>query len=119
MRGGKSRASGSGEILPGECETAALVTINNENGTGSAVDMRFVDAVAGLGFVASRVERNGILNAQKASEGFTLTGTAQAGSAVIAEIEGTSYNAIVTGTAWSPVIGAGVVGAENTTLISW
>jgi hypothetical protein len=90
MRGGKSRASGSGEILPGECETEALITIINENGTGLAVDMLTVDTVAGLGFVASRVERDGIINAQEASDGFTLTGMADAGSAVVVEVEGAS-----------------------------
>ena len=81
--------------------------------------MLVVDTVEGLGFVVSRAEGNRIINAQEASEGSTLTGTVEAGSTIVVKIEGTSYDAVVAGPAWSPVIGAGVVGVANATFISW
>ena len=97
------------DILPGEYETEVSVTITNENGSGTAADMLIVDTVAGLGFETSTVEGDGIINAAEATDGFTLTGTTEEGSSVVVTIDGVDYDAVVTGTAWTLVVGAGVV----------
>lgn len=97
------------EILPGEYETDVSVVITNENGSGTATDVLIVDTIAGLGFDTSTVEGEGIINAAEAVDGFTLTGTTEAGSSVVVTIDGVDYDAVVTGTSWTLVVGAGVV----------
>lgn len=72
-----------GTIAEGEYSTDVTIVATDAFGNSTTVsDMLVVDSVASVTMETATVETDGVINAVEASDGVTLTGTAQPGSTV-------------------------------------
>ncbi|WP_237062141.1 Ig-like domain-containing protein [Loktanella sp. M215] len=99
----------AGQLPEGEYDLPVKVIVTNEGGSATDTDTLDVDTVATVTFDASKVETDGTVNFVEETDGVVLNGTTQAGSTVIVQFGGASYNAVVTGTNWSLNVPAGVL----------
>ena len=95
-------------MLPeGEYDMPVSVTVTNAGGSATAADVLDVDTVAFVTFDASTVEMDGTVNFVEESDGVVLSGTTQAGSTVVVNFGGQTYDATVTGDTWTLNVPAG------------
>jgi len=100
---------GPDDIDTGEYETPIDVTITNEGGTTTTTDTLVVDTIIGVETNALG-GTDGVVNAVEYGTGVTLTGTVTGGDSVVVEIDGTEYEATVTGNTWSIDVATSVLG---------
>ncbi len=97
------------EVADGEYEQDISVTVTNEGGSATADDALVVDTVVNVTIETETVETDGTINFAEESDGFTLTGTVDAGSTVTVTFGGNTYDATVSGGTWSLDVAAGVI----------
>lgn len=97
------------EVPDGDYEQDISITVTNEGGTATAVDVLVVDTEANVTIDTASVETDGTINFVEEADGFALTGTTDAGSSVTVTFNDTTYEAVVTGTTWSLSVDAGVI----------
>ncbi len=86
----------AGTLTDGEYDTGVTVVARDAFGNSTTItDVLVVDTVAELTINDSTVEGDGTVNALEASDGITLTGTAQAGSTVEVTFNGITRAATV------------------------
>lgn len=100
-----------GEIDTGTYETPVKVIIRDEEDDLEIVidDTLVVDTEVSVTFDEDKVGGNGTVNFVEEGDGVTLTGTVEPGSTVIVTIEGMSFEATVTGGAWSLLLPPGTL----------
>ena len=97
------------ELPEGEYEAGVTITVTDGELTASASDVLVVDTVADVSVEVETVETDGVINSEEETDGFTLTGSTQEGSSVVVTIDGTDYDATVTGSGWSVDLPGGVI----------
>ncbi|MEJ6397883.1 Ig-like domain-containing protein [Yoonia sp. 208BN28-4] len=97
------------DVPGGEREVDVTVTIETDDGTATTTDTVIIDTVTTVTFENEIVETDGTINLVEESDGFTLTGTNEAGATVVVTIDGTDYDAVVDGTGWTLNVGSGVI----------
>ena len=94
--GGWSATWQAGTLTDGEYETGVTIVATDAFGnTTTVTDTLVVDTIAEVTIATSTIEGDGIINAAEASDGVTLTGTAQAGSTVDVTFNGITRAATV------------------------
>ena len=104
----------SGVIAGGEYELSVKVTATDaHNNVATVTENVKVDTVVNVTVNTTTVATDGTINKVEESEGFTITGTTDAGCEVMVSLEGTSFSqkAVVTGTTWSILVPAGTIAA--------
>ncbi|MCF2870271.1 Ig-like domain-containing protein [Octadecabacter sp. G9-8] len=97
------------DIETGEYETPIDVSITNSGGTTTITDTLVVDTIIGVDANASG-GTDGVINGVEHAAGVTLTGTVTGGDTVVVTIDGTDFDATVTGTTWTLDVPASVLG---------
>ena len=97
------------EVPGGERTEDVTVTLTNDGGSTTTTDTVVLDTITSVTIETETVETNGEINFVEESDGFTLTGTAEAGSTVTVTFGGNTYDATVTGSTWSLSVDAGVI----------
>ncbi|MBV7409001.1 MULTISPECIES: Ig-like domain-containing protein [Roseobacteraceae] len=107
-----------GTLADGEYSTAVTVVASDSFGnTTTITDMLVVDTVAEVTMETATVETDGIINAEEASDGVTLTGTAQAGSTVEVTFGTVVTSAIVDASGnWTATFAASDIPSGETTV---
>lgn len=84
------------DLPEGEYETEVTVVATDDAGNSTTVtDVLVVDTEATLDFSTSTTEGEGVINATENSDGFTITGTSEAGSTVVVTAGGVTLDATV------------------------
>lgn len=93
----------SGTLTDGEYTTGVTIVATDSFGNTTTIsDNLVVDTITNVSIETSSVEGDGVINAAEASDGVTLTGTAQAGSTVEVTFQGITRAATVDGNGnWS------------------
>ncbi|WP_415921137.1 Ig-like domain-containing protein [Tateyamaria sp. SN6-1] len=101
----------AGTLAEGEYESGVTIVATDSFGNSTTVtDTLEVDTVANVSIETSTVEGDGTINADEASDGVVLTGTAQAGSTVVVTFAGTTANAVVDANGnWTATFGASAI----------
>lgn len=97
------------DIDTGEYETPIDVAITNEGGTATTTDILVVDTIIGVE-ADGLGGADGTINAVEYGTGVTLSGTVTGGDTVVVTIDGTDYDATVTGTTWTLDVPTSVMG---------
>ncbi|WP_299623043.1 Ig-like domain-containing protein [uncultured Tateyamaria sp.] len=85
-----------GTLAEGEySSTVTIVASDSFGNTTTVTDTVVIDTVVDVTINTSTVEIDGIINGEEASDGVTLTGTAQAGSTVVVTLAGVTHDAVV------------------------
>ncbi|MEZ5713935.1 MAG: Ig-like domain-containing protein [Paracoccaceae bacterium] len=113
----------AGSIPEGEYDSSVQVDVVDSHGnTDSLTQAVRVDTFVNELTSTAPVEGDNVVNAEEAQDGFTLTGTVEAGSVVEVEFNGTTYSATVASNgAWSvdiPAAGIPVAEVTATALIT-
>ena len=88
----------AGTLAEGEYATDVIMVASDAFGnTTTIADRLAVDTVAELSMSTTTVEGDGVINADEAADGVTLTGTAQPGSTVEVTFNGVTQDAAVDG----------------------
>lgn len=97
------------ELEGGEYNADVTITLVSGTQTATDTDVVVIDTVAAVSVSVDVVETDGIISHAEEEDGFTLTGTTQAGSTVVVTIDNVDYNAVVDGETWSVEIDAGTI----------
>ncbi len=88
----------SGTLTTGEYTTGITIVATDSFGNTTTIsDNLVVDTIANVSIETNSVEGDGVINAEEASDGVTLTGTAQTGSSVEVTFQGITRAATVDG----------------------
>ncbi|WP_299730280.1 Ig-like domain-containing protein [uncultured Tateyamaria sp.] len=88
----------SGTLAEGEYSSdVTIVATDSFGNTTTVTDVLVVDTIAELSLVTATVEGDGVINAEEAADGVTLTGSAQPGSTVEVTFNGVTQPATVDG----------------------
>lgn len=97
------------EVPGGTYETDVDVTLTLGDQTVTLEDTVSIDTEVNVTFNAEAVGGDGTVNGTEEATGTTLTGTVDAGATVVVTINGTDYDATVSGTSWTLNLDAGVL----------
>ncbi|MEO0381193.1 MAG: Ig-like domain-containing protein, partial [Pseudomonadota bacterium] len=106
----------TGTLAEGEYASDVTIVASDSFGnTTTVTDTLVVDTVAELSLTTATVEGDGIINAEEAADGVTLTGTAQPGSTVDVTFNGVTQPATVDASGgWSTTYGPGDIPSGET-----
>ncbi len=97
------------QLPGGEYEQDVTVTLTSGDQTVSTTDVLVVDTITDVSVAVDIVETDGVINNAEESDGFVLTGTVQEGSTVVVTVDGTDYDAEVTGGTWTVTLDEGTI----------
>ncbi len=107
------------EIDPGEYETGVTVTITDGKTTATVTDVLVLDTEASVTVAVDGIGGDGVVNAAEAATALVISGAVEAGSTVKVTVQGQTFDAVVTGSAWSLTLPAGfITGGEYDQQIS-